>query len=211
MFYFLFRLLSALIAAAVASFGVMVVSVSAGVPTKERAGWIVLAMLVASLAAFVWMFRRLGSGKWRQWHDKAQIDKLKRQAVRRNIGPHATLVATVLGGGSYATATLRASSKGDGASVEAAEGGAWRTVFSGRFHPEVEGQVVPSGLRPNLSPFKTKRSDQVLISTRKVGHEPAWWEVLAYVPGDWEEELSRLLEAAKQAKHEREKERFGIE
>ena len=211
MFYFLFRLLGALVAAAVACFGVMAVSVSAGVPTKERAGWIVLAMLVASLAAFVWMFRRLGSGKWQQRHDEAQIRKLRRQAVRRNIGPQATLVANVLGGGSYATATLRASSNGDGASVEAAEGGAWRTVFSGRFRPEVEGQVVPSGIRPNPIQPKSPRKDRFLISTRRVGHEPARWEVLAYIPGDWEEELGRLWEAAKQAKHEGEKARFGIE
>jgi hypothetical protein len=35
--------------------------------------------------------------------------------------------------------------------------------------------------------------------------------VLAYIPGDWEEELSRLWETAKQAKHEGEKERFGLE
>jgi hypothetical protein len=211
MFYFLFRLLGALVAAAVAIFGVSIVAVSAGVPAKEQAGWMVLTMLAAALVAFVWMFRRLGSGRWRQRHVEAQIGKLRRQAVRRNIGPQATLVATVLGGGSYATATLRASWNGDAASVDATEGGAWRTVFSGRFHPEVAGQVVPGGIRPNPIEYKSKRRDRFLISTRRVGHEPAWWEVLAYAPGDWEEELSRLWEAAKQAKHEGEKARFGIE
>ncbi|HKH49147.1 MAG TPA: hypothetical protein VKM72_31150 [Thermoanaerobaculia bacterium] len=45
----------------------------------------------------------------------------------------------------------------------------------------------------------------------KVGHEPAWWEVLAYVPGDWEEELSRPLGGGSAGEHEREKGQFGIE
>lgn len=206
MFYFLFRLLGASAAAAVAVFGVAAVAVGAGVPPDS--GWSSLALLASALGAFVWMFRRLGSGRWKQRHDQAQIRKLKRQATERNIGPRATLVATVLGGGSYATATLRATWNGDGASVDTAEGGAWRTVFSGLFHPEVVGQEVPSGIRPN--PL-TSRKESFLISTRRVGHEPAWWEVLAYIPGDWEEELSGLWEAAKQAKHEREKDRFGIE
>jgi hypothetical protein len=211
MFYFLFRLLGASVAAFVASFSVLLIASLAGIDVKEHPGAVSLVMIIGMLVAFVWMFRRLGSGKWRQRHDEAQIAKLRRQAVRRNIGPHATVVATVLGGGSYATATLRVSSIGDGASVEAAGEGVWRTVFAGRFHPEVAGQVVPKGIRENRSPFKTEYSDQQLISTRTVGHQPAWWEVTAYIPGVWEEELDRLLDEAKQARHEQEKTRFGVE
>jgi len=195
MFYFLFRIIGGLVAAAVAFFGVLIViaSASQGAPPE---------------------------GKWRQRHESAQIGKLKRQAVRRNIGPQATLVASVLGEGSYATATLRASWNAGSISVDAAEGGAWRTVFSARFHSEVQGQEVPGGIRLNPGfrrtlggvhpdPWKSRR-DLFLISARRVGHEPAWWEVQAYIPGEWEEELSRLWEAAKEAKHEREKDRFGL-
>src|SRR5262245_33799249 len=98
MFYFLFRIIGGLVAAAVAFFGVLIVfaGASQGAP-PEGAGavWMVLATLAAALVAFVWMFRRLGRGKWRQRHESAQIEKLKRQAVRREIGPEATLVAHV--------------------------------------------------------------------------------------------------------------------
>jgi len=217
MFYFLFRLLGASVAAVVAFFGVLVVAAAAlrGAPPEGAgAAWMVLATLAAALVAFVWMFRRLGRGKWAEWHARGQIEKLKRQATRRNIAPHATLVASVLGGGTYTTATLRASLSADNVQVDAAEGGTWRTVFSARFHGEVQGQIVPGGIHENPNYVKVPKAfpqkDRYVISTKRVGHEAAWWEVLAYIPGDWEEELDRLLDAAKQAKLEREKDRFGL-
>ncbi len=217
MFYFLFRLLGGLVAAAVAFFGVLVVAAAAfrgARPEGAGAAWLVLATLAAALVAFVWMFRRLGRGKWADWHARGQIEKLKRQATRRNIAPHATLVASALGGGTYATATLRASLSGDNVQVDAAEGGAWRTVFSGRYHAEVQGQVVAGGIHENPNYVKVPKAfpqtDRYVISTKRVGHQPAWWEVLAYIPGTWEEELDRLLDAAKQAKLAGEKDRFGL-
>jgi hypothetical protein len=98
--------------------------------------------------------------------------------------------------------------------VDAVVAGAWRTVFVGRFHPEVAGQEVASGIRSNprfrQDSVGLRRRDRFLISTKRVGHEPAWWEVQAYVPGDWEEELERLSEEAERVKHEREKDRFGL-
>jgi hypothetical protein len=49
-----------------------------------------------------------------------------------------------------------------------------------------------------------------LAPTRRAGHEPAWWAVLAYIPGDWEEEFNRLWEAAREAQSEQQKDRFGL-
>jgi len=210
MFYFLFRLIGALIAAAVASCGVLIVGAVSLDDDSSPALWAVLVILMfaAAAVAFLWMFRRLGSGKWAQRHAESQIRALKARAVRRAIGSEATLVSTVLGGGSYATGTLRASWDGvDSVSVDAAEGGVWRTVFAGRFHPEVPGQVVPSRISTQPTWHDKKH---LSISTSRVGHKAAWWEVQAYIPGDWEEELHRLWEAAKEAKHEQEKDRFGL-
>lgn len=208
MFYSLFRLLGALAVAAVVGFGVFVIgAVSVGnKPTELHACGVALVAFAAAVVAFVWMFRRMGTGKLAQWRAESQIRELKAQAVKREIGPEATLVAIVLGGGSYVTTTLRASWDGrDSASVDAVVEGAWRTVFTGRFHPEVPGQVVPSTIRPSVVD-----KDSYSVSTTRAGYKPARWEVLAYIPGDWEEELHRLWEAAKQAQHEREKDRFGL-
>ena len=48
------------------------------------------------------------------------------------------------------------------------------------------------------------------ISTRTVGAEPASWEILAYQPGPWEDELDPLVEAAEKAAFEVERSRFGL-
>jgi hypothetical protein len=209
MFFLLLRILGALVAAAVAAFGVFVLGALSSGDQSSGAwvAWTSLGMLVASSVAFVWMFRRLGRGKLAQWRVESQIASRRAQAVRRDISPRARLVALVLGGGSHATATLRAAwdDSRNLVSVDAAEEGAWRTVFTARFHPEVAGQVVPGEIRPHLI-----HKDRSSISTRRVAHESAWWEVLAYLPGDWEEELNRLWEAAKEARTEQEKDRFGL-
>jgi hypothetical protein len=211
MFFFLLRLLGALIAAAGAFLGVLVIGAlifQGDTPTKVQSCLLGLVLFAAMLAAFVGMFRRLGRGRLEKWRVSSLVAKRRAQAVRRQIAPRATLVATVLGNGSHTTATLRVAWE-DGeylVSVAVAEGGPWRTVFTARFHPEVEGQVVASGIRPDLV-IKGHYS----ISTSRVGHEPAWWEVLAYIPGDWEEELNSLWERAKEVQTERKKDRFGIE
>ncbi len=209
MFYFLFRFIGGLIAAAVIFFVVMAFGVIAlgDDPSPALSGVLVLGSLVVAVFVFVRAFRRLGTGRLAKWREESQIRKLKAQAVSREIGRQATLVADVLGGGSYATATLRASwdERLDTASVDAVVQGAWCTVFTGRFHSAVAGQVVPSTISPSLLD-----KGSYSVSTRRVGHEPAHWEVLAYIPGDWEEELERLSEEAKQMKHEREKDRFGL-
>lgn len=167
--------------------------------------WIILT-LGAAIWAFAWTSRRLSRGRWARPHVEREIRKLKEQAVERQIAPRAKRTARVLGGGSYATGTLRIASTVDTVSIDMAKGGAWRTVFSARFHPEVPGQVVPARIREH--PILEK--EQQVLTTR-VGHVPAWWEVSAYIPGDWEEELSRLWKSAEQAEHEQEKDRFGLE
>lgn len=219
MFFFLFRVLGALVAAAIAGFVVLVIGAVSAPSSPEWAVGTAVVMLIASTVAFVWGFRRLGlwrrpetgeekrSGFWGRWREKRQIQKLKEQAVRREIGPEATRVARVLGGGSYATPTLRASwdERNRMASVDVAADGAWRTVFAGVYHPEVAGQVVPSTIRPS-----TLDKDRYSVSTTRVGYERAWWEVVAYIPGEWEEDLHRLWKESKQVEHEQEKDRFGL-
>jgi hypothetical protein len=213
MFSFLFRVIGALFAAAVAGFGVVfIAALSMDAPAmQERAGCVTFFMLAGGIVGFVWMYRRLGSGKWEERRVKGQIRKLQAQAVSRNIGPRATLVADVLGGGSYATGMLRISWNGSGTTVDAAQGGVWQTVFTGRFHPEVAGQEVPGGIRPTFPFSKNPRlQKEYSVETKRVGHQPARWEVLGYIPGEWEEELNRLWETAKEARLEGEKGRFGL-
>lgn len=209
--FFLFRLFGALIAAAVVSVGVIVVGALFLKDTSPEfaAGCMILTVPPAALGVAALTYRRLGTGKWAQRRAEGQIRQLKEHARERGVAPKATLVATVLGGGIHTTATLRAAWDGrgnGGVSVDAVQGGAWRTVLLARFHPEVPGQVVPSTIRPSVF-----EKDGYTVSTTRAGHQPAWWEVMSYIPGDWEAELDRLWEAAKQAQHEREKERFGIE
>ena len=209
MFYFLFRFIGALIVTVVLCFFVLLTGVLAlgEDPPFALSAVLFFGTLALAIFVFIRMFRRLGTGRVAKWREESQIRKLKAQAVSREIGRLATLVARVLGGGSYATATLRASwDEGhDTASVDAVVAGAWRTVFVGRFYLEVPGQVVPSTVSPSLLD-----KDSYSVTTRRVGHEPAHWEVHAYIPGDWEEELERLSEEAKRVKHEREKDRFGL-
>jgi hypothetical protein len=206
---FLFRLLGALAAAAVAFFAALVVSVLLDNVLPE--GGEGCLVLVAMLGAGVWAYRRIGAGKLSQQQAERQIRKLKEQAAKRAIAPRAFKVASVLGGGSYATGTLRISGNPT-LSVEIpenTEGGAWRTVFTAQWQSEVAGQVVPYGIRPD--PDKDDRYPVHKVLTRREGHQPAHWEVLAYIPGEWEDELNRLWETAKEAGHEREKSRFGLE
>lgn len=204
---FLIRLAIALAAAFVAWFVALVVATlfNAGTVPDSLGGCVVL---VVSFAAGAWVYRRIGPGKLSQRQAEKQIRKLKEQAGKRAIAPRAYKVAHVFGGGSYATGTLRIS--GDTTlSVETpenTEGGAWRTVFTAQWRPEVAGQVVPYAVRQD--PILETRQE---VLTKREGHQPAHWEVLAYIPGEWEDELNRLWEAAKEADHEREKGRFGLE
>jgi uncharacterized membrane protein len=203
----MFFLIRFLISFGAATLAFLVTFFFAGVILGDRVTgcWVVLTFAV-TIGVFAWTSRRLSRGRWARPHVEREIRKLKEQAVERQIAPRAKRTARVLGGGSYATGTLRISSTADTLSIDVAEGGAWRTVFSARFHPEVPGQVVPDRIREH--PTLEKQQE---VLTKRVGHVPAWWEVFAYIPGDWEEELSRLWKAAEQAEHEQEKDRFGLE
>lgn len=205
------------LAAALVGFGVaFVVAAALGLLLPEGAVPLIttLTLIVLPVVAFIWTYRRLKTEGERRREVAGEIEDRKEEALDRKIVEKAQAIARGLAPdtGTCQSATLRVTG-GSSPSIDALQDGQWVTVFAARYHPGKEGQVVPSGIRaprvPLTTPSKWYRPVWT-ISTRTVGAEAAWWEILAYKPGPWEDELDPLVEAAEKAAFEDEKNRFGV-
>lgn len=211
----LVRLLVGLAAAAVGFVAAFVMAAVLGMLLPEGiaqvSGTMVLVLL--PVVAFVWTYRRLEGERERRRRLGKEIAERKEEAVEREIPEKARTIARGLAqGGTWQSATLRITG-GDSPQIDALQDDNWVTVFAARFHPGKEGQVVPAGIRPPRPPLTTRPKwyrPAWTIETRTVGGQAAFWEILAYLPGPWEDELGPLVEAAERAGFEAEKGRFGL-
>jgi hypothetical protein len=212
----LVRLLAGLAAAALGAVVGLVIGavLSALLPeTVAQVGGTIF-MILLPIVAFVWTYRRLQTDGERRRQAAGEIADRKEDAIDRKIAQKAQAIARGLAqGGTWQSATLRVTG-GDSPSIDALQDGEWATVFAARYHPGKEGQVVPSSIQVERPPFVTPTPKWYRptwkISSRTVGDRPAYWEVLAYRPGAWEDELDPLVEAAEKAAFENEKSRFGV-
>ncbi|MES1244879.1 MAG: hypothetical protein ABUT39_24945 [Acidobacteriota bacterium] len=212
----LLRLLAGLAAAAIGVFVGLAIAAALANLLPEGAAQVLSAIPLIGVPAyaFVWTFRRLETAGERRRKVEGEIEDRKDDALDRKIAEKAQAIARGLAPdtGTCQSATLRVTG-GSSPSIDALQDGNWVTVFAARYHPGKEGQVVPSGIRepriPAVTPPKWYRPTWTVL-TRTVGAKAAWWEILAYRPGPWEDELDPLVEAAGKAAFEAEKGRFGL-
>ena len=212
----LLRVFAGLGAAAVGALVALVMAAILGALLPEGAAQVggAILMIVLPVVAFVWTYRRLETERERRRQVGREIEDRKDEALDRKIAQKAQAIARGLAkGGTWQTATLRVTG-GDSPSIDVLQDGNWITVFAAHFHSGKEGQVVPSGIRAPRPPLVTPPPKWYrptwTISTRTVGAQPASWEILAYQPGPWEDELDPLVEAAEKAAFEAERSRFGL-
>jgi hypothetical protein len=212
----LVRLLVGLGAAAVGAVVALVMAAILGALLPEGAAQVsgTILMVLLPVVAFIWTYRRLETEKERRRQVGREIEDRKEDAAERKIAEKAQAIARGLAPdtGTCQSATLRVTG-GSSPSIDALQDGNWVTVFAARYHPGKEGQVVQSGIKaprvPLTTPPKWYRPTWT-VTTRTVGAQAAWWEILAYKPGPWENELDPLVEAAEKATFEAEKGRFGL-
>jgi hypothetical protein len=193
-----------------------VIGATLGTLFSAKAGEVggIIFMILTPIYAFVWTYRRLETDGERRRKVEREIEDRKDDALDRKIAEKAQAIARGFAPdtGTCQSATLRVTG-GSSPSIDALQDGQWVNVFAARYHPGKEGQVVPSGIKaprvPLTPPSKWYRPTWT-VTTRTVGGQAAWWEILAYKPGPWEEELDPLLEAAEKAALEAEKNRFGL-
>lgn len=210
------RVFAGLGAAGVGALIALVLAAVLGALLPEAAAQVggTLLMIVLPVFAFVWTYRRLETERERRRQVAREIEDRKEEALDRKIAQKAQAIAQGLApGGTWQAATLRVTG-GDSPSIDALQNGNWITVFAARYHPGKTGQVVPSGIRAPRPPLVTPPPKWYrptwTITSRTVGAVPASWEILAYQPGPWEDELDPLVEAAEKAAFEAEKNRFGL-
>jgi hypothetical protein len=203
----LIRLIAGLAAAAVAVGAALVVSaaLAALLPARAGQGAGILLLVLAPVLAFVWVYRRLEGKGARRRRLLREVAERQEQALERELPQKARAIAAGLGqGGTWQSAALRITG-GDTPHIDALQDGRWITVFAARFQPAVAGQVVPATIRPHAF-----LSRWFSIDSRAVGARPASWDVLAYLPGAWEDGLEALVEEAEKARLAAETARFGL-
>ncbi len=213
---FLVRIFAGLAAAAVGAVVGLVIGAVLAAVLPEAAAQVggTIFMIVLPILAFIWTYRRLETQGERRRQAVRDIKDRKEEALDRKIAQKAQAIARGFAqGGTWQSATLRVTG-GDSPSIDALQDGNWVTVFAARYHPGKEGQIVPSSIQVERPPLVTPTPKWYRptwkISSRTVGDRPASWEVLAYRPGPWEDELGPLVEAADKAAFEDEKSRFGV-
>jgi hypothetical protein len=211
----LVRLLAGLGAAAAGAVVALVMAAALGALLPEGAAQMsgTILMVLLPVVAFLWVYRRLEGERARRRRFSREIEDRKDDALDRKIAEKAQAIAQGLAqGGTWQSATLRITG-GSSTSIDALQNGDWVTVFAARFHSGKEGQVVPAAIRPPrptlTNPSKWYRPAWT-VETRTVGNQAAHWEILAYQPGPWEDELDPLVEAAERAAFQAEKGRFGL-
>lgn len=213
----LIRFLIGLAAAAVGAFVGLVIAAAIANLLPEGAAQVLSAipLIVVPIYAFLWTFRRLETEGERRRKVEGEIEDRKDDALDRKIAQKAQAIARGLAPdtGTCQSATLRVTG-GSSPSIDALQDGNWVNVFAARYHPGKEGQVVPSGIQaprpPLVTPTPKWYRPTWTVKTRTVGAQAAWWEILAYKPGLWEDELDPLVEAAEKAALDAEKGRFGL-
>lgn len=172
-------------------------------------------MILVPIYAFVWTYRRLETEGERRRKAEREIEERKDDALDRKIAQKAQTIARGLAPntGTCQSATLRVTG-GSAPSIDSLQDGNWVNVFAAQYHPGKDGQVVPSGIQaprpPLVTPTPKWYRPTWTVKTRTVGAQAAWWEILAYKPGPWEDELDPLVEAAEKAAFDAEKSRFGL-
>lgn len=212
----LIRVLLGLVASAVGALVGLVIGAVLGTLLPDSVAGVggAIPMIVLPIFSFIWAFRRLETqGEGRRKVER-EIEDRKDDALDRKIAQKAQTIARGLAPdtGTCQSATLRVTG-GSSPSIDALLDGNWVNVFAARYHPGKEGQVVPSGIQaprpPLVTPPKWYRPTWT-VTTRTVGAQVSWWEILTYKPGPWEDELDPLVEAAEKAAFEAEKSRFGV-
>ncbi len=171
-----------------------------------------IALLIVPITTFILSFRASNTEKYRRGVTEKAIEKAKREAVKKELPEKAQAIAHGYApGGTWDAGFMRVTG-GDTPRIELPAQGQWVTVFAAVYHPGKEGQIVPYEIekKPWVSDWRRANYDPHVVHTTEVGGHPAWWEVQVYLPGDWEDSLDQLVDAAKSAALAREQARFGV-
>ena len=171
-----------------------------------------IALLTVPITTFILVFRASNTESYRRRKAEKAIEKAKREAVKKELPEKAQAIAYGYApGGTWDAGFMRVTG-GHAPRIELPAQGQWVTVFAAVYHPGKEGQIVPYEIEKAqwVSDWRREKYDPHVVRTREVGGHPAWWEVQVYLPGDWEDSLDQLVDAAKGAALAREQARFGV-
>ncbi|HJQ36893.1 MAG TPA: hypothetical protein VKB93_07130 [Thermoanaerobaculia bacterium] len=202
------RFLGALIAAALAVLLIGVIGAAAKLSPSTGG----IALLLVTPTVFILAFRALGTKNDHRRQTEKAIEQRKREAIEKELPEKVQTIGDGLApGGVFDGGVIRVTG-GAAPRIDLLVNGQWVTVFAAQYHQSKQGQIVPYAIEKErwVTDWRREKYDPHVVRTKEVGGHAAWWEIQAYIPGEWEESLDSFADAAKSAAVAREQGRFGV-